>query len=53
MQYCRANKLNQTAKWLGELLVKVQLPESTLIDQTLKKKVILKNKVSTIDDQIM
>ena len=23
MQFCRANKLNQTAKWLGELLVKI------------------------------
>ena len=23
MQYCQANRLNQTAKWLGELLVTV------------------------------
>lgn len=27
MSYCQANKLVQTAKWLGELLVTVQVPQ--------------------------
>jgi len=28
MAYCQANRLSQTAKWLGELLVTIQVPAS-------------------------
>lgn len=49
--YCQANRLSQTAKWLGELLVTVQTSQSDARQGMLRTK--QGNNVINMDDQVM
>ena len=56
MAYCQVNKLNQTAKWLGELLVSVDVPQKKLMFNQRKAAngaTRQGNNVISTDDQVM
>ena len=52
MAYFQANRLNQTAKWLGELLVTIQT-NSSESQKTASMKTKQGNNILNIGDQIM
>jgi hypothetical protein len=57
MSYCQANKLSQTAKWLGELLVTVQVPQKKATQGQRKTMAATTtrqgNNIISTDDQVM